>query len=237
MSSSTTTTTPKKITRDEHWMDHLKFGGTTPSFDVLERTKEYVAATMKEQQASASFHADDYIFRGSVVGPITGRDVAETQKSFNLLGAYPDIDRGIFGYHIDPENPYRCFFMERWTGTNTGEIKIGSLVTLPPTGKRVETPIHVSSVVWTPEGKICYESISPPVDRFEGNTQGAGAVFGLLAGAGLQLPANVGDAALMLQQRLNTDLLRGIFGKTWSSDAEVPSWWKSKARGADPNDI
>ena len=43
---------------------------------------------------------------------------------------------------------------------------------------------------------------------FEGNTKGSGAVFGLLAGAGLQLPASVGDPALMLQQRLNTDLLK-----------------------------
>ena len=84
---------------------------------------------------------------------------------------------------------------------------------------------------------MIYETISPPVDRFEGNTKGSGAVFGLLAGAGLQLPASVGDPALMLQQRLNTDVLKGIFGKTWSSEEEVPAWWKSKAKGADPNDI
>ena len=51
------------------------------------------------------------------------------------------------------------------------------------------------------------------------------------------MPAGVGDAALMFQQRLNTDILSGIFGKTWSSEADVPKWWKSKAKGADPNDI
>ena len=101
----------------------------------------------------------------------------------------------------------------------------------------VETPIHITSIVWNPQGKILYECISPPVDRFEGNTKGAGAVFGLLAGAGLQLPASMGDSALMLQQRLNTDVLRGVFGKTWSTDAEIPAWWKSKAREADPNDM
>ena len=119
----------------------------------------------------------------------------------------------------------------------TGEIKIGSLISLPPTKKRVETPIHITSVTFNPEGKVVYESISPPVDRFKGNTKGSGAVFGLLAGAGLQLPAGVGGTALMLQQRLNTDVLSGIFGKTWSSEDDVPKWWKSKAKGADPNDI
>ena len=220
-----------------HWMDHLKFGGSTPAFDVLEKTKEYVDAATANGGIATDYHAADYVFRGSIVGPITGHDVAATQEGFNLLGAYPDIDRGIFGYTIDPQNPYRCMFFERWTGTMTGSIKIGSLVTLPPTQKRIETPIHVSSVVWNPEGKVVYESISPPTDRFEGNTKGAGAVFGLLFGAGLQLPSQIGDGALMLQQRLATDVLQGAFGKTWSSEEEVPAWWKSKSKGADPNDL
>ena len=145
-------------------------------------------------------------FRGSIVGPITGTDVAETQKGFNLLGAYPDIDRGVYGYTADPQNPFRVFWFERWTGTMTGPIKIGSLITLPPTQQKVETPIHVTSVVFNPEGEVpchlaarspflaraiarplrrqvVYETISPPLDRFEGNTKGAGAVFGLLYGA------------------------------------------------------
>ena len=76
-----------------HWMDVLKFGGATPSFDVLERTKEYVAATADGGGLATDYHAEDYVFRGSIVGPITGVDVAATQKGFNLLGAYPDIDR------------------------------------------------------------------------------------------------------------------------------------------------
>jgi hypothetical protein len=123
-------------------MDFLKFD-RSPSFDVLEKTKEYVAATASAAAdegeylpAPETFFADDYVFRGSIVGPISRRDVAETQKSFNLLGAYPDIDRGIFGLTQDPQNPYRVFFFERWTGTNTGSIKIGSFLTLPATGKR-----------------------------------------------------------------------------------------------------
>ena len=48
---------------------------------------------------------------------MTGIDVRETHEGFNLLGAYPDIDRGIFGYTIDPQNPYRCFFFKRWRAT------------------------------------------------------------------------------------------------------------------------
>ena len=116
-------------------------------------------------------------------------------------------------------------------------IKLGSLVTLPPTQKRIELPIHVTSVVWNHEGKIAYESLSPPTDRFEGNTKGLGAVYGLLFGAGLAPPAQVGDRLVMLQQRLATDVFGGALGKAWSKEEDVPAWWKSQAKGADPTDL
>ena len=51
-----------------HWMDHLKFGGTTPAFDVVEKTKEYVAAAKENRGVATDYHADDYVFRGSIVG-------------------------------------------------------------------------------------------------------------------------------------------------------------------------
>ena len=36
----------------------------------------------------------------------------------------------------------------------TGPIKIGKWITLPPTGRRIQTPMHLSSIVWNPDGKI-----------------------------------------------------------------------------------
>jgi hypothetical protein len=92
------------------------------------------------------------------------------------------------------------------------------------------------SINWTPEGKIIYACLSSPLDRWEGNTQGAGAVFGLLAGGGLGGGSpSVGNVFFRLQQRLTHVL--GVFGISWSVEEEIPSWWKSKARGADPNDM
>ena len=37
----------------------------------------------------------------------------------------------------------------------------------------------------------------------------------------------------MLQQRL----ANGRLGKLWSDEDRIPAWWRSAARGADPNDI
>jgi hypothetical protein len=47
--------------------------------------------------------------------------------------------------------------------------------------------------------------------------------------------ASVGDVKLRLHQRLLHAI--GGFGRTWTLEADIPSWWMSKARGADPNDI
>ena len=120
----------------------------------------------------------------------------------------------------------------------TGEIKIGSLVTLPPTQKRIETPIHVTSVIWNPEGKVVYECISPPVDRFEGNTKGKVAVFGLLETAGLPLDVSVGNPILVFAQKVNAFLdFDGTSAKAYSKPEDVPSWWKSGAVGGEVNDV
>ena len=43
----------------------------------------------------------------------------------------------------------------------------------------------------------------------------------------------VGSPWLMLQQRL----ANGRLGKLWSDEDRIPAWWRSAARGADPNDI
>jgi hypothetical protein len=63
-------------------------------------------------------------------------EVRETQQNFNIQDAFPDLDRGIFGYTVDPQNPFRVLVFERWTATFTGEARIGPLK-LKGTGKKV----------------------------------------------------------------------------------------------------
>uniref|UniRef100_A0A7S4QLJ5 Uncharacterized protein n=1 Tax=Ditylum brightwellii TaxID=49249 RepID=A0A7S4QLJ5_9STRA len=217
---------------EEHWMDFLTYD-KNPTFDVLEKTKEYSINT--EYSEFEKYYDDDYVFRGSIIGPITADDVRETQKGFNILDAYPDLTIERFGYTIDPSNPYKCFWFERWTGTNTGGIEVGP-VNLPATGNVAQVPAHVMSVNWTPEGKIIYSCLSSPLDRFEGNTSGQGAVFGLLGTGGVSLPdPSPGNVLLMLNQRFIAPLISA--GKAFSDEKDIPSWWKSKSRGAEKNDM
>lgn len=222
---------PSQITT-ESWLDILEYE-EPPTFNVLSKTIEF--ATTKSYEERNSYLSEDYVFRGPIIGPITFADVQNTQQGFNIQDAFPNLETRPFGFSIDPDNPYRCYYFERWEGTNTNNVKIGP-IDLPATNNDVKLPTHIMSVHWTPDQKIKYTCLSSPLDRFEGNTKGAGAIFGLLVGAGLDSGnASVGNGFLRFQQRLFHAI--GGFGRNWSLEEDIPSWWKSKARGADPNDV
>ena len=234
-SSSTTSYTPppsKVVT--ESWLDTLKYPGT-PNFDVIAKTIEF--AKCNDFDEIEKYYDEEYVFRGPIIGPITAKDVKEAQQGFKITEAYPNLQTRPFGFTIDPDNAYRCYYFERWEGTNTANVNIGPLGELPATNADVKLPTHIISVNWTPNGKIKYMCLSNPLDRFEGTTQGAGAVFGLLIGAGLNAGSGVavGDNLLRFQQRVTHFI--GGFGRSWSKEDDIPSWWKSTSRGADPNDM
>ncbi|KAL7548240.1 hypothetical protein ACHAWF_011531 [Thalassiosira exigua] len=222
--SATTTKSASPI------FEHLKFDGA-PSFDVIEKTKEHVSKASWD--LDESIYDEDYVLRGPVVGPINRKDLIASQTGLGLREAFPDINIDTFGYTIDPENPYRCFYFQRWRATHAGDLDAFGDV-YSATGVAMEAPVSVFTAVWTPEGKLIYEQVGAVVDRFEGNTQGKAAVFGLLHTAGLKLSASVGSASFRLVQRLGH--LLGGRGRSWSKEDEIPRWWSSTSRGADGTD-
>ena len=66
-------------------------------------------------------------------------------------------------------------------------MKLPKLPAAPATGRRSTSLAFPFSVVWNPDGRVIYEHLGPAVDRFEGNTKGKVAVFGLLETAGVPL--------------------------------------------------
>lgn len=212
--------------------EYLKWGGSTPNFDVLGKTVEYVD-NFAGSGPSEDYYDENYVLRGGVIGPLTRKDLRETQEGFSLKIAFPDITIQSFGFAVDPENPYRCFWFQRWRATHSGVLKLGSGEEIQPTMNAMEPPVWVNSVVWTPEQKIIYEQVGATVDRLEGNTKGKAAVFGLLHTAGADIPASPGDSKLRILQRVGHFL---NFGRSWSREEDVPKWWTSKSRGGDPSD-
>jgi hypothetical protein len=99
-----------------------------------------------------------------VVGPLTRKDLQEAQAGFQSDKAFPDLTIETFGYTIDPENPYRCLYFQRWRATHTGTLVAGNQE-YPATGRSMETPLTVFSVVWSPDQNIIYEQAGAVVDR------------------------------------------------------------------------
>ena len=225
--STSSSTSVKKVSKSPIF-EYLKFDGNQPSFDVIAKTTEYVNA--QSWELDESIYDDRYVLRGPVIGPINRKDLRGSQNGLGLKEAFPDINIESFGYTIDPENPYRCFYFQRWRATHSADLDAYGDV-FPATGVEMEAPVSVFSVVWTPEGKVIYEQVGAVVDRFEGNTQGKAAVFGLLHTAGLKLNANPGDPVFGFIQRIGH--LLGGRGRSWSKEEDIPKWWISKSRGAD----
>lgn len=227
------TTSASDVKSKSPMFEYLKFD-KNPQFDVLEKSINYIQTQQKDESFNEDFYAEDYVLRGAVVGPISRADLSSTQSGLGVRAAFPDFKIDTFGFTIDPENPYRCFYFQRWRGTNTGDLDNFGTV-YPATGNEMETPVSLFSVVWNPEGKIVYEQVGAVVDRLEGNTEGKAAVFGLLHTAGLKISASPGDKVFSLIQRLGN--LSGKVGRSWSREEDIPKWWISKSRGADPSDV
>ena len=190
------------------------------------------------KDVDSDWYSKDYIFRGPIVGPINRADLDETNVAFGLDAAFPDLERHAFGHCVDPENPYRCLYFERWTATHTGDLKLPKLPAAPATGRQSTSPAFPFSVVWDPDGRVIFEHLGPAVDRFEGNTKGKVAVFGLLDTAGVPLDVSVGNPVLVFAQKVNALLdFDGTSAKAYSKPEDVPSWWKSEAVGGEANDV
>jgi len=230
---SSSSSTVVDVVSKNPMFEYLKFD-KSPQFDVLEKTKEYIRcqsdASMSNTAMDESWYAADYVLRGPVIGPIVRKDLAADQSGLGIRQAFPEIKIDSFGYSIDPENPYRCFYFQRWRGVNSGDMDNYGTV-YPATGNDMETPVSTFSVVFNPEGKIVYEQVGAVVDRLEGNTQGKAAIFGMLHTAGLKIPASPGDKVFSFIQRAGH--VAGGLGRSWSRKADIPKWWTSKSKGAD----
>lgn len=232
-------TTVVLAAEESHWLDVLKFGGSTPSFDVIEKTKQYTSEPGYRAFNLASmpteYFSDEYVFRGPIIGPINRKELVKTNSELDLQVAFPDLDRDAFGFTVDPENPYRVMFFERWKATHTGTLNLAGAIKVEATGNKCISPVTPFSIVWTPEGTIIYEHLATAVDRFEGNTRGMVAVFGLTETAGISIGNTVGDPILIAQLKFNR-FMNGP-AQAYSKKEDLPSWWKSEAVGAERNDF
>jgi len=149
--------------------------------ELIERAKEVLNTGVGTQDGGACL-APDFEFCAAVVGPLGKDEYLAALGSFKLEEAFPDINPQYYGFHVDPFEPHRVWFMSRSTATHTG-----SLLGKPPTGKKLMLPPQQFHLDFIEDGLV-REIGFYVVDRRQGNTGGLGGAFGYFYGTGNPLP-------------------------------------------------
>lgn len=220
---------------------------STQDQPVLLDSETLLAAAESFMQTSTGYYsaldedrlADDFVFRGPVIGPLGKHDYARVLEYFAVYRALPDVAPNAFGFSVDPEDPRRVWFLLRATGTYQQSLggALGNLAATvtPPDQRQYRGSTEVWSLTFNERLQVRYLSAGYVADLYEPNatTGGRGLTFGVLASLGLPLPAGVGSPVLQVVQKVSRFLAgTGIVPLPYSSADNVPSWWKSDKFGA-----
>eukprot|EP00798_Chlamydomonas_sp_ICE-L_P015123 gene15125-21180_t len=129
-----------------------------------------------------SLLSDEFRFEFPVVS-LTKKKFVEAVSSFKLLDAFPNMDPHAYDFRVDPYEPNRVWFTCRSTAVHTGNLKFFG-TTFKPTNKVVYGAPECMSYTFDTEGKCTAYTGGYVMDRRVGNTQGLGAMFGILAAIG-----------------------------------------------------
>ena len=205
--------------------------------EVIEAAQQFMKSTGYFNPMEDSLFSDDFVFRGPVIGPLNKKDYQEVLEYFSIYKAFPDINPNCFGFSIDPDEPLRVWYQLRASGTYTKPLggPIGTII--KPDGQRYQGSTETWSLTFDENLKARLLTAGYVSDRFEENstTDGVGLSFGILKTLGLSIPSGTGNPILQFIQATNDPLVSlGISPKAMSSEEDVPKWWKSKKRGAQP---
>jgi len=129
--------------------------------------------------------AEDFVFQFPIVGPLSKAEYLAAVGGFDLGGAFPDFDQGLYyDFRVDPYKPSRVWFTGAFQAQFSGDKSVfgkgnGKLVTCPP---------QAVSLTFNEEGKVIKYTGGYVMDKEVGNSGGLGGVFGLAYAVGKGLP-------------------------------------------------
>jgi hypothetical protein len=215
------------------------FGKTNapPGSQVIEAAKKLMDNQGYFDPIDESLFAEEFIFRGPVIGPLNKADYMDVLDYFKIYMAFPDIDPNCFGYTVDPEDPYRVWFFLRAKGTYQNPLggPLGSII--KPKNQVYRGSLETWSLVFDEDLKCRLMTAGYVSDRFDAQTttNGVGLTFGILETLGLSIPNGPGNLVLRIVQAFNGPLVQlKLTPKAVSDPSEIPDWFKSDKRGADP---
>ena len=201
--------------------------------DVVAATQDFLkTATGYYSPVDAAKLDDDFVFRAPTIGPLNKKDYINTMTTLETYVGYPDITPNAFGFTQDPDEPLKCIFWTRATGTftqpwNPYGKKLEAL-RIQPNGQTAKLPTECYSMTFTREGKLRYLTAGFVVSKVEGNTGGFGAVLALFVNAGLpqlaQIALDINFRAVGTWIANNVD---SSVAKTVSNPEDLPAWYRA----------
>lgn len=170
-------------------MEPAVLDGTPETFPYDEATLIARAKEVFETMTGLkdeSVLADDFRFEFPIVS-LDKEAYLKAVRGFQLTDAIPDMNAHPYDFRTDKYEPNRVWFTVRNTGTHTGELKFGSK-SYPATGREIKGAPECLSYVFDHDLKVASFTGGYVMDRRVGNTQGMGALFGILAAIGVNFP-------------------------------------------------
>ena len=205
--------------------------------ELVQKTQEFIATgTGFYSPLRPELLADDFIFRGGVVGPLNKKDYCRTMELLGVAEAF-DLEPNAFGFTVDPSDPLCVRFFLRNTGDHVKPWQpwgAAPPIPLQPTpGKtKVVAPTETGRLIFDADGRVKHFATGLVVGKYEAqqkgvNTNGLGAVLGLFHAVGV---GSVGNLALYKVVRDLSNAAADRFEalripKTKTNDDEVPGWW------------
>jgi hypothetical protein len=215
------------------------FGNTNapPSSQVIEAAKKMMDNQGYFDPIDESLFSEEFIFRGPVIGPLNKADYMDVLDYFKIYEAFPDVDPNCFGYTVDPDDPYRVWFFLRAEGTYQNPLggPLGSII--KPNNQVYRGSLETWSLAFDEDLKCRLMTAGYVSDRYDAKatTNGVGLSFGILETLGISVPSGPGNLLLRLIQATNGPLVQlKLTPKAVSDPSEIPDWWTSEKRGADP---
>lgn len=162
--------------------------------DLIARTKVVLAAEFGTKPGcnAEELLADDFQFVAPIIGPLTRAEFLRAFGSFKVKEAIPDAKDNAW-FTVDPVEPNRVWWFSRVTATHTGPLRFGGSI-IKGEGKHIRMPPQASSMLFDETGKVYTMTVGYTMDKRIGNTNGLGAVLGILKAIDKPLPFPEGQA-------------------------------------------
>jgi hypothetical protein len=162
--------------------------------NLIAQTKAVLAAEFgtKEGCNADKLLAEDFQFVAPIIGPLPRDEFLRAFGSFKVKEAIPDAKDNAW-FTVDPLEPNRVWWFSRVTATHTGPLRFGGSI-IKGEGKQIRMPPQASSMLFDESGRVYTLTVGYTMDKRIGNTNGLGAVLGILKAIGKPLPIPEGQA-------------------------------------------